>query len=244
MRFFVARSLRRAPEGERWSPRASAELGSRPRPSPGCGTGRLGARPRGSREGLAHSRRLANVPCTSLPPGQLRPVLPEGPRHPRGCRRAGLSTRWSYPPLLLPEPRLVQPGSAWASHPRPASAPCPSGRGSGPAFPRPAGEGTPGFLLQWLSQACPEDTLLLPGPRCPRPAGPAPTPASPAGLGLPPAPHVPPGLSWTSLSPQSGVFPPAPSPPFGRPPGDRGPHDSPRWGRTRVGRHGSPVSHP
>lgn len=121
MRFFVARSLRRAPEGERWSPRASVEPGSRPRPSPGCGTGRLGARPRGSREGLAHSRRLANVPnvpCTSLPPGQLRTVLPEGPRHPRGCRRAGLSTRWSYPPLLLPEPRLVQPGSAWASHPR------------------------------------------------------------------------------------------------------------------------------
>lgn len=225
-----------------------------PRPSPGCGTGRLGARPRGSREGLAHSRCLANVLCTSLPPGQLRPVLPEGPRHPRGCRRVGLST-----PLVLstPPPPGASPCPAWVclgQPPPPGLRPLPQREGLRACLPPPRGEGTPGFLLQWLSQACPKDTLLLPGPslfpcpvpaaRCPRPAGPAPTPASPAGLGLPPAPHVPPGLSWTSLSPQSGVFPPAPSPPFGRPPGDRGPHDSPRWGRTRVGRHGSPVSHP
>lgn len=224
MRFFVARSLRRAPEGERWSPRASVEPDSRPRPSPGCGTGRLGARPRGSREGLAHSRRLANVP--RVPPG--------GPEHPLV--------------LSTPPPPGASPCPAWVclgQPPPPGLRPLPQREGLRACLPPPPGEGTPGFLLQWLSQACPKDTLLLPGPSLfPCPAGPAPTPASPSGLGLPPAPHVPPGLSWTSLSPQSGVFPPAPSPPFGRPPGDRGPHDSPRWGRTRVGRHGSPVSHP
>lgn len=202
MRFFVARSLRRAPEGERWSPRASAEPGSRPRPSPGCGTGRLGARPRGSREGLAHSRRLANVPCTSLPPGQLRTVLPEGPRHPRGCRRAGLSTRWSYPPLLLPEPRLVQPGSAWACLSPPP--------GGGDAW-LPIAVALPGLPQghpsppRALAVPLPRAGSSLPTPRrpCPHPsvsrrAGPTPSPAcaswfkldlaQPTEWGLPPGP--------------------------------------------------------
>lgn len=198
MRFFVARSLRRAPEGEHWSPRASVEPGSRPRPSPGCGTGRLGARPRGSREGLAHSRRLANVPCTSLPPGQLRTVLPEGPRHPRGCRRAGLSTRWSYPPLLLPEPRLVQPGSAWASHPRPASAPCPSGRGSGPAFPPPRGRGRLASYCSGSPRPAPRTPFSSPGPRCS--LAPSRQLAAHAPQALPPPQRLPQG--WASPQPR------------------------------------------